>query len=82
MLREDRQGNQSQTSNQESKQVEVVSGLSTLYPLIEERRETSPRDLNNKLISDSDESIIGDIGHNTIDNKPINTYDLVYTPIK
>ena len=43
----------------ESAQVEVISGLSALYPLIEQRRETLPRDLNDELESDSDESIIG-----------------------
>ena len=75
VLREDRQENQHQTSNQESTQVEVVSGLSALYPLIEQRRETLPRDLNDELESDSDESIIGDIRHNTINHEPANAYE-------
>ena len=48
-------------SSQDATQVEVVSGLSALYPLIEQRRDSLPRDLNDELESDSDESIIGDI---------------------
>lgn len=58
-------------SNQDSTQVEVVSGLSALYPLIEQRRETLPRDLNDEL-----ESIIEDIRHNTINHEPANAYEV------
>ncbi len=61
MLREDRQEIQ---QDQDSTQVEVVSGLSALYPLIEQRRDTLPRDLNDELESDSDESMIEDGMHN------------------
>ena len=61
MLREDRQEIQ---QDQDSTQVEVVSGLSALYPLIEQRRDTLPRDLNDELESDSDESMIEDDMHN------------------
>ena len=47
------------------------------YPLIEQRRNFLPRDLNDKLESDSDESIIENIRHdNTINHKPINAYKL------
>ena len=62
--------------NQDSTQVEVVSGLSALYPLIEQRRDSLPRDLNDELESDSDESVIGDIRHdNTINHEPVNAYE-------
>lgn len=60
MLREDQQEIQ---QDQNSTQVEVVSGLSSLYPLIEQRRDSLPRDLNN-LESDSDQSMIEDDMHN------------------
>lgn len=57
-------------SNQESTQVEVVAGLSALYFLIEQRRETLPRHLNDEL-----QSIIEDIRHSTINHEPANTYE-------
>lgn len=66
MLREDRQDNQ-----QDSTQIEVVSGLSALYPLIEQRRNSLPRVLNDELESDSDESMIeATIHDNTSHNEP------------
>ena len=60
MLREDHQEIQ---QDQNATQVEVVSGLSALYPLIEQRRDSLPRNLND-LESDSDESMIEDDMHN------------------
>ena len=75
MLRENWQENQHQTSNQESTQIEVVFELSALYPLIEQRREILLRDLNNKLESDFDESIIENIRYNTINYEPANAYE-------
>lgn len=45
---------------QDSTQIEVFSGLSALYPLIEQRRDSLSEDLNDKLELDSDESTIGD----------------------
>lgn len=76
VLREDRQENQQNMSNQDTTQVEVVSGSSALYLLIEQRRDSLPRDLNDELESDSDESIIEDTTwHNTLHNEPAEPYD-------
>lgn len=75
MLRENRQERQ-QTSVQDSTQVEVISGLSALYPLIEQRRDSLPRDLNDELEPDSDESAIEDTGDDTITyNEIADTYE-------
>ena len=56
MLRGDQQ-----ESQQDSTQIEVISGLSALYSLIDQRRDVLRRDLKDKLELDSDESIFEDI---------------------
>lgn len=56
VLREDQQENQ-----QDSTQIEVISGLSALYPLIDQRRDYLPRDLKDELELESDESVFEDI---------------------
>ena len=55
MLREDQQENQ-----QDSTQIEVISGLSALYPLIDQRRDYLPKDLKDELELESDESVFKD----------------------
>ena len=76
MLSDDRQENQQQTNIQYPKQIEVTSGLSALYPVIEQRRDCLPRDLNDKLEPDSDESITEDPeDDNIIHNEIADTYE-------
>ena len=58
MLREGRQGNQEDWTR-----IEVISELSTLYPLIEQRRDSLSRDLNDELESDYNESTPEDTAH-------------------
>ncbi len=71
MLRGDQQERQ-----QDSTQIEVISGLSTLYHLIEQRHNLLPRDLKNKLEFNSDSSIFEDtIYDNTLDNEHSGAYD-------
>ena len=71
MLRGDQQ-----ESQQDSTQIEVISGLSALYPLIDERRDLLRRDLKDELESDSDESIFEDTTwDNTLHNEPAERYD-------
>ena len=41
-------------------QIEVLSGLSALYPLIDQRRDSLPRDLKDELESDTDDLMIED----------------------
>lgn len=68
-------GNQ-QESQQDSTQIEVISGLSAPYPLIEQRRDLLPRDLKDELEFDSDGSIFEDtIYDNTLDNEHSGAYD-------
>ena len=55
MLRGDQQ-----ESQQDSTQIEVISGLSALYPLIDQQRDVLRRDLKDELELDSDESISED----------------------
>lgn len=70
MLRGDQQ-----ETRQDSTQIEVISGLSTLYPLIEQRRDFLPRDLKDELELDSDDSIFEDTIHDyTLHNEPIEAY--------
>ena len=70
MLRGDRQDDQRDTGNQDSTQVEVVSELSALYPLIYQRRDSLPRDLKDELESDSDDAMIDENIHNNIIYEP------------
>lgn len=49
-----------QESQQDSTQIEVISGLSALYPLIDQQRDVLRRDLKDELELDSDESIFED----------------------
>lgn len=71
MLGEDRQ-----ETPQESTQIEVISGLCALYPLIEQRRDSLPGDLNDDLEVESDESSIEDTMHDsTSDNEPADAYE-------
>ena len=71
MLGEDRQ-----ETPQESTQIEVISGLCALYPLIEQRRDSLPGDLNDDLEVESDESSIEDTMHDSIsDNEPADAYE-------
>lgn len=55
--------------------IEVFSRLSTLYPLIEQRRDTLTGDLNDILEPDSDESIVE---YTTHDNASYNERLRVY----
>lgn len=76
VLREDQQENQQETSSQDSTQIEVMSGLSALYPLIDQRRDSLPKDLKDKLESDSDDSMTEDNIHdNIMDNEPADIYE-------
>ena len=66
-----RQGNQ-----EDWMRIEVISELSTLYPLIERRRDSLPRDLNDELESDSNESITEDTVHDGNSyNEPADVYE-------
>ncbi len=49
-----------QENQRDSKQIEVISGLSALYPLIDQRRDVLPRDLKDELELESDESVVED----------------------
>ena len=71
MLGEDRQ-----ETPQESTQIEVISGLCALYPLIEQRRDSLPGELNDDLEVESDESSIEDtMRDSTSDNEPAEAYE-------
>ena len=78
MLREGRQDNQ-----QDATQIEVFSGLSALYPLIEQRRDSLSRDLNDKLEPDSDESITEDTTlDNTTYTEPVGAYESTFSSVQ